>query len=331
MGVRTPVSEPTTSEAFQLGVFATLNNGFESLQVSEFYPVQVLSSSYCSIEYDTDARPLLGVDRNGESSQMLTIRNIGNMPLDASIETTLDADDWDVDLSKTELEGIAPGSDVEIEITVGTNDDTETGIEELSVSCQDTSVKLEISVKNTKSQGGLFGIVSPAVGYSIIGAILLGVGVIAIRIKKSAPKGQSDEGLVALGAHSMPDDGGRMQAVMDSVVGQESMASGDVSAEEIADALAQSIPTLPTPGAPAVVPQGRPPSAVPAGRPPISVPKGRPPAPVPQARPPMVSHQPPTPPVPTGPPLPPGGLPPGWTMQQWQYYGHKWLEQQGQQ
>ena len=331
VGIKTPVSEPATSEAFQLGVFATLNNGFESLQVSEFYPVQVLSSSYCSIEYDADVRPLLGVDRNGESSQILTIRNIGNMPLDASIETTLDADDWDVDLSKTELEGIAPGSDVEIEITVGTNDDTNTGIEELSVICQDTTVKLEISVKNTKSQGGLFGIVSPAVGYSIIGAILLGVGVIAIRIKKSAPKGQSDEGLVALGAHSIPDDGGRMQAVMDSVVGQESMASGGVSAEEIADALAQSIPTLPTPGAPAVVPQGRPPSAVPAGRPPVVIPQGRPPAPVPQPRTPVVSAQPPTPPVPAGPPLPPGGLPPGWTMQQWQYYGHKWLEQQGQQ
>jgi hypothetical protein len=36
-------------------------------------------------------------------------------------------------------------------------------------------------------------------------------------------------------------------------------------------------------------------------------------------------------PVPAGPPLPPTGLPPGWSMEQWQHYGHQWLIQQGQQ
>jgi hypothetical protein len=30
-----------------------------------------------------------------------------------------------------------------------------------------------------------------------------------------------------------------------------------------------------------------------------------------------------------GPPLPPGGLPPGWTMEQWVHYGHQWLQRQG--
>ena len=27
------------------------------------------------------------------------------------------------------------------------------------------------------------------------------------------------------------------------------------------------------------------------------------------------------------PPLPSGGLPEGWTMEQWRWYGHQWLEQ----
>ena len=108
---------------------------------------------------------------------------------------------------------------------------------------------LEISVKNTQSQGGLFGIVSPTVGYSVIGALVLGVAIIARRIKKSAPRDTSGEDLVAPDAHSIPDDGARMRAVMDSVVGQESLASGGVSAEEIADALAKSIPSLPPPSA----------------------------------------------------------------------------------
>ena len=116
-----------------------------------------------------------------------------------------------------------------------------------------------------------------------------------------------------------------MQAVMDSVVGEESFASGGVSAEEIADALAKSIPSLPIPGAPAVVPSGRPPSAVPSGRPPVVIPQGRPPV---IAKAPTVV-QPPV--VPAGPPLPPTGLPPGWSMEQWQHYGHQWLAQQGQQ
>ena len=65
---------------------------------------------------------------------------------------------------------------------------------------------------------------------------------------------------------------------------------------------------------------GRPPVAVPAGRPPAIVPAGRPPA-----------ATPPQPQVPVGPPLPPTGLPAGWTMEQWQHYGHQWLAQQGQQ
>ena len=31
-------------------------------------------------------------------------------------------------------------------------------------------------------------------------------------------------------------------------------------------------------------------------------------------------------PVVAGPPLPPGGLPAGWTMEQWQYYGQQYLD-----
>ena len=169
-----------------------------------------------------------------------------------------------------------------------------------------------------KKQGGLFGILPPVVAYSIIGAILLGLAIVARRIKKAAPKDYSGEELVAPDAHSIPDDGMRMQAVMDSVVSEESMASGGVSAEEIAAALAQSMPTLPTPTAP---------TKIPAGRPPVQIPKGRPPELSSVAQQPQQA----APQQPPAPPLPPGGLPPGWTMEQWRYYGHQWLANQGQQ
>ncbi len=45
-----------------------------------------------------------------------------------------------------------------------------------------------------------------------------------------------------------------------------------------------------------------------------------PPVPVPE----MESEQ-------TGPPLPDGGLPEGWTMEQWGHYGHQYLNAQGSQ
>ena len=42
-----------------------------------------------------------------------------------------------------------------------------------------------------------FGIVSPEIAYSIIGVLILGIAIVARRIKKSAPKDFSGEELVA--------------------------------------------------------------------------------------------------------------------------------------
>ena len=84
VGIKAPVNE-LTSTTFDVGIYATINNGFETLQVSESYPIKVLSGAYCSIEYDDDSRPLLGIDRNGKSTQTITIRNVGNEPLDSII------------------------------------------------------------------------------------------------------------------------------------------------------------------------------------------------------------------------------------------------------
>jgi len=62
-----------------------------------------------------------------------------------------------------------------------------------------------------------------------------------------------------------------------------------------------------------------------------SVPASMPtPAPAPVA--PAPAAPAPAPAVPEGdmPPLPAGGLPMGWTMEQWRHYGQQWLEQNGQ-
>ena len=322
VGIRAPINQDANSNAFTLGVYATISNGFETMQVAESYPVEVLSGGFCALDYDSESRTLLGIERGESSVQTLTITNIGNAPLDANLSVQLEADEWDYELSDESVTSLGVGTQKEIEIEVSTNEDTAAGIEELTFNCGSSMVTFEMSVKNTKTQGGLFGLVSPVVAYSIISALVLVVAIVARRIKKSAPKDLSGEELVSPDAHSIPDDGMRMQAVMDSVVGQESLASGGVTAEEIADALAKSIPSLPPPSAP-VIPSGRPPSSLPAGRPPVVVPMGRPPVATPAPV--------PVPQVQVGPPLPPTGLPPGWSMEQWQHYGHQWLAQQGQQ
>ena len=319
IAIKAPDNQPASNSVFDLGIYATIDNSFETLQVVATYPVAVQPGAYCAIQYDNDVRPLLGVERGGSSSQKVTVTNIGNLPLDTSISTKIEASGWDVTVSEDTVSGLGVGSSLELEITVESNDDTSSGIEELEFTCGSDSVILEISVENRQEQGGLFGIM-PLWAASSIMFVLLSVGVIlARRIKKSAPKDNSGEELVAPDAHSIPDDGLRMQAVMDSVVGQESLASGGVTAEEIANALSKSIPSLPALGAPAVIPSGRPPSAIPSGRPPSAIPQVRPPVAVP------------TPQIPLGPPLPATGLPPGWSVEQWQHYGHQWLIQQSQQ
>ena len=341
IGIKSPANEPASDSAFELGIYVTIDNGFETLQVAATYPVIVQSGAYCEIEYDENTRPLLGIVRGDSNSQKVMVHNIGNMPLDANLSAQLDAADWDITLSEDAISGLAVGESKEIEITVESNDNTDAGIETLQFTCGSNLVELEVSVQNSQAQGGLFGILPMWAASSIIGVVLL-IGVIfARRIKNSAPKDNSGEELVAPDAHSIPDDGLRMQAVMDSVVGQDSLASGGVSAEEIADALAKSIPGLPIPGTPPVVPLGRPPSALSAEMSTVVVPQGRPPAktstnitynPTQNIHGSIVSDtslgaQ----PSPLPPPLPPAGLPPGWSMEQWQHYGHQWLAQQSQQ
>ena len=105
----------------------------------------------------------------------------------------------------------------------------------------------------------------------------------------------------------------RREAALSIGATEDDQMSGAVSADELAAALAQSQPQLalpPLPGMQTQTPAGLPPGLPPA---PATLPQGLPPE------------------LPTmGPPLPPGGLPAGWTMEQWQHYGHEYLERTGQ-
>ena len=133
--------------------------------------------------------------------------------------------------------------------------------------------------------------------------------------------------LVAADAYGiLPDAGSRREKALDIGMSQDDMTSGEVSKEEIAAALAKSMADQFTPP-PAVnpLPLGMPPAGVPPlGMPPKGqVPLGMPPAlPKPVAQAPVSTNK----VAQSGPPLPATGLPAGWTMEQWNAYGHMWLE-----
>jgi hypothetical protein len=139
----------------------------------------------------------------------------------------------------------------------------------------------------------------------------------------------------------MTDAGSRRDRALDIGMSQDDMTSGAVSQEEIAAALAKSMaeqftppPAANTPPA-GLPPFGMPPAGIPpAGMPPLGMPPrgvtpaGMPPI-VPQKTIPKLPNptpRPVSPSTPIPPPLPATGLPPGWSMEQWNAYGQMWLE-----
>ena len=173
----------------------------------------------------------------------------------------------------------------------------------------------------------------------LVTVLLAGAVVLARRMKKGGELVDNSTDLVAPNTHGDPDTLGlRRGEALDLGTAVDELTSGEVSDEEIAKAIMQS---MELPAVPAAVPSGLPPSglpprgAPPAALPPVGMPptglppsasKALPPLPQPTAVPPVAL---PVQPL-QAPPLPPTGLPAGWTMEQWQHYGHEWLARQNQ-
>ena len=200
-----------------------------------------------------------------------------------------------------------------------------------------TSIERDASVEIGSDSGGLFNILPPAVSISLVVVLLVGGAILARRMKASGALVDDGTALVAPNTHTNPDMlGERRDEALDLGSAVDELTSGEVSDEEIAQAIMQS---MDLPSTPAAVPKGLPPSGMP---PKANIPLGMPPAGMPpapgKALPPLPMPVPAAAPAPApmpapvpqqAPPLPPGGLPAGWTMEQWQHYGHEWLKRQG--
>jgi len=185
-----------------------------------------------------------------------------------------------------------------------------------SATSTNESATLEVTVAGDGDADGIAGVLE-SLGlpqwtiaiFALLFVALLGFAVLSLRRANMV----ADDSMMPSSGEILASQQVRREAALSIGATEDDQMSGAVSADELAAALAQSQPQLSLPplsGMQAPTPAGLPPGLPPA---PAALPQGLPPE------------------LPTmGPPLPPGGLPAGWTMEQWQHYGHEYLERTGQ-
>ena len=94
--------------------------------------------------------------------------------------------------------------------------------------------------------------------YNLSSVVLIGLAVVALRLRKSGDALDRGEELVPPNAHVTADlSGERRKSALDIGNSVNEQSSGSVSQDEIAAALAQSLEPLPS--LPGQIPDGRPP------------------------------------------------------------------------
>ena len=312
-----PGSAPGPSGTLSVIIDAeTLDGGKQFQKVAE---LGIVVEPSLWLIFDTDSRIELAQGDVGTAN--LSITNSGNIACD--VELIVESPEGlTVDLGSDTLTAMGVGETRILEFTFESSDLR--GLQDVTFSgtaipltgesllSRNESATLEIMVSGSGESDGLAGVLEslglPAWSIAILALLvvsLLGLGILRLRRSDSAN---------SLGGELLSSDAifgaqeSRREAALNIGGASDDQTSGAVSAEELAVALSQSQPKLslpPVPGA-AVVPTGLPPA-------PAALPAGLPPA-LPQ----------------NGPPLPAGGLPPGWTMEQWQHYGQEYLERTGQ-
>ena len=344
LGFIPPANSPATNSAFDLLVSVSASNAGRVVEDSVRIDVAVLESVFANISVEDDSkRPFIGVTREETASQNIIIRNDGNVPIsgDMSIDL-LDKDgltrgDWTVSFSPQTIQNLAIGESVTIEVSVTPNQDATSKrvMVTMNMTVQGAAVGqlvIESSVQAGTGNGGLLNILPLWISMPLLAVLAIVAVIYARKMKKSGELSDSGEELVSPDAHANPDHlGVRREEAIDIGGSVNELTSGEVTGEEIAAALAQSIII---PKEKKEVPTGLPPSAkvalgsLPLGLPPAGLPPlGQLPS---KQLPSLPALQQPIPaPVTSAPPVPAEGLPTGWTMDQWTHYGHQWLERNG--
>ena len=328
-----PPNQTDVGFGFDLPLYVNASNDGRYVTGALTLRVEVPSSDFAGISTDTEKAPLLFIPRGGSGEQTFVLVNEGNKPLSGTLSVEVrDAEgnalsDRSTSVSPGSITNLAVGESIELVANVKPDSDAADGRYQLVVIfTADSGVVVEFSadtsVSAQQSSGGLLNM-SPFISYPLLAAFIILLVIGARRLKSSASIEDDGTELVSPNAHTNPDHfGTRREEALDISHSVNDLASGEVSQDEIAAALAQSM-DMPLPAA--APPAGLPPAGLPpAGRPPAGLPPaglppaGLPPTPVKEV-----------PALPTGPPLPPGGLPDGWTMEQWSHYGEQYLQRMG--
>ena len=345
LGLVPPPQTPAGAQDFDVLVVVNGTSEGRFVETSSTASVRVEPSMFANMTVVGDVtNTFQSVSRADGAVQTLSIRNDGNLPLSNTALTAVLVDasgeertDWDVELSVTDVDGLAVGASQEVTLTLRPNGETARGLATLYLNLSANGMTVAVveqpaSVESATGGGGLFAVLPPAASAAVVAVLLLGLLVGARRMKRTGELTDDGLDLVAPDTHARPDHlGERREEALDISSAINDIASAEVSDEEIAAAIMQSMDLPSTPATPpaGLPPSGMPPRALPpAGLPPAGMPPAGLPtvgAPVPKVLP---NLPPPAPAVPLGPPLPPTGLPPGWSMEQWQHYGEEWLRRQ---
>jgi uncharacterized membrane protein len=329
-----PPNQTDAGTGFDLPLFVNASNAGRYVTGELVIRVEVPTSDYAGISTDLSTAPLLFIPRGGSGQQTFDLVNEGNLPLSGTLSVEVrDAtgtvlSDRKASVTPSAVDNLAIGESVELTAKVSPDSDASDGRYQLVVIfTSDSGVQVEFSADTSVSAqqetGGLLNM-SPFIAYPLLAVFVVAMVLGARRLKSSASVNDSGTELVAPDAHTNPDHlGTRREEALDISHSVNDMASGEVSKDEIAAALAQSM-DMP-------LPKSTPPAGLPpAGLPPMGLPPaGLPPAGLPPA---MSTPNPAkaVPPLPSSsPPLPPGGLPDGWTMEQWSHYGEQYLQRMG--
>ncbi len=335
IGLLPPPNAEISQNSFALTVTVNADSNGRSISKSIQLSVQVLESNFGNISISPDAvNDFIGIEVGTSKSQTISFRNDGNTILDASVVAiVIDQDGqvisgWDVEVIPNQITGLNPEQVVELTVEVKPGEKASKGSYQIliNVTSEDelvSQISISSSIQSSKGNSGLFNVVPWYVSLITVSVLLICIVIFARRMKQTGSVTNDDSELVAADAYVGQEYiSERRDAALDIGNSVNEMTSGEVSQDEIAAALAQSIELPSLPLAPNL-PPGMPPAInIPSGMPPkVNIPAGMPPAIKSGQIAPKVQQ----PPALTR-PLPPSGLPTGWTIEQWNAYGNIWLE-----
>ena len=263
------------------------------------------------LTFDTDTR--IEISQGLPLTGNLSVTNSGNIACDVTLLTN-SPDGLDVVLENDVLSAMAIGESRMIQFTVSS--DSLRGLHSVTFSGQATALTgeslpsgndsaiLEVTISGDGDSDGIAGLLEslglPPWTIAIIALLIVAMlGLTILRLRRTDPTISRGEELLSPG-EILGAQASRREAALNIGGSSDDQTSGSVSADELATALSQSTPA-------SLPPLGN----LPSGLPPV--PEGLPPEP-----------------IASGPPLPPGGLPQGWTMEQWKHYGDEYLKRTGQ-